>query len=40
MCQHSKQAKDLLYYKFNKVLDLENHLKIERYLIANIEDIS
>lgn len=38
--QYSKQAKDLLYYKINKVLDLENYLKIERDPIINIVDIN
>lgn len=37
--QYSKQVKDLLYYKIDEVLDLENFLKIERDPIQNIVDI-
>ena len=37
--QYSKQVKDLLYYKIDEVLDLENFLKIERDPITNIVDI-
>lgn len=37
--QYSKQAKDLLYYKIDEVLDLENFLGIERDPITNIVDI-
>lgn len=37
--QHSKQVRDLLYYKIDKVLDLENFLEIERDPINNIVDI-
>lgn len=37
--QYSKQVKDLLYYKIDEVLDLENFLEIERDPITNIVDI-
>lgn len=37
--QYSKQVKDLLYYKLDEVLDLENFLEIERDPITNIVDI-
>lgn len=37
--QYSKQVLDLLYYKIDEVLDLENFLKIERDPIQNIVDI-
>lgn len=37
--QYSKQVKDLLYYKIDEVLDLENFLEIERDPIQNIVDI-
>lgn len=37
--QYSKQVLDLLYYKINEVLDLENFLGIERDPINNIVDI-
>lgn len=37
--QYSKQVKDLLYYKIDEILDLENFLKIERDPITNIVDI-
>lgn len=37
--QYSKQVRDLLYYKINEVLDLENFLEIERDPITNIVDI-
>ena len=37
--QYSKQVKDLLYYKIDEVLDLENFLEIERDPILNIVDI-
>ena len=37
--QYSKQVKDLLYYKIDKVLDLEQFLGIERDPITNIVDI-
>lgn len=37
--QYSKQVKDLLYYKIDEILDLENFLEIERDPITNIVDI-
>lgn len=37
--QYSKQVRDLLYYKIDEVLDLENFLEIERDPITNIVDI-
>lgn len=37
--QYSKQVLDLLYYKIDKVLDLENILEIEKDPIQNIVDI-
>lgn len=37
--QYSKQAKDLLYYKIDEVLDLECYLKLEKDPITNIVDI-
>ena len=37
--QYSEQVRDLLYYKINEVLDLENLLKIEKDPIQNIVDI-
>lgn len=37
--QYSKQAKDLLYYKIDEILDLESFLEIERDPITNIVDI-
>lgn len=37
--QYSKQVRDLLYYKIDEVLDLENFLEIERDPITNIIDI-
>lgn len=37
--QYSEQVRDLLYYKINEVLDLENLLKIEEDPIQNIVDI-
>lgn len=37
--QYSDQVRDLLYYKINEVLDLENLLKIEKDPIQNIVDI-
>lgn len=37
--RYSEQAKELLYYKIDKVLDLENLLGIEKDPIANIVDI-
>ena len=37
--QYSKQVKDLLYYKIDEVLDLENFLEIERDPVTNIVDI-
>lgn len=37
--QYSKQVKDMLYYKIDEVLDLENFLEIERDPITNIVDI-
>ena len=37
--QYSKQVRDLLYYKIDKVLDLEKLLGIERDPITNIVDI-
>ena len=37
--QYSYQVRDLLYYKINEVLDLENLLKIEKDPIQNIVDI-
>ena len=37
--QYSKQVSDLLYYKIDKVLDLENFLEIERDPITNIVDV-
>ena len=37
--QYSEQVRDLLYYKIDQVLDLENFLKIEKDSIQNIVDI-
>lgn len=37
--QYSKQVRDLLYYKIDEVLDLENFLEIEKDPIQNIVDI-
>ena len=37
--QYSKQVRDLLYYKIDEVLELENFLEIERDPIQNIVDI-
>lgn len=37
--QYSKQARDLLYYKIDEVLDLEDFLEIEKDPIQNIVDI-
>lgn len=37
--QYSKQVRDFLYYKIDKVLDLENFLEIEKDPIKNIVDI-
>lgn len=38
--QYSNQIKDLLYYKVDKIVDLEAYLKIERDPITNIVDIN
>lgn len=38
--QYSKQVRDLLYYKIDEVLDLENFLEIEKDPIQNIVDIN
>ena len=38
--QYSKQVQDLLYYKIDKVLDLESFLKIEKDPIQNIVDVN
>lgn len=38
--QYSKQVQDLLYYKIDKVLELESFLKIEKDPIQNIVDIN
>lgn len=37
--QYSQQARNLLYYKINEVLDLESFLKIEKDPVQNIVDI-
>lgn len=37
--QYSKQVRDLLYYKIDEILELENFLEIERDPITNIVDI-
>ena len=37
--QYSKQVRDLLYYKIDEVLDLEDFLEIEKDPIQNIVDI-
>ena len=37
--QYSKQVQDLLYYKIDKVLELESFLKIEKDPIQNIVDV-
>lgn len=37
--QYSKQLKDLLYYKIDRVIDLEDYLKIKGDTITNIVDI-
>ena len=37
--QYSKQVKDLLYYKIDKILSLEDLLEIEKDSITNIVDI-
>ena len=38
--QYSKQVQDLLYYKIDKVLELESFLKIEKDPIQNIVDVN
>lgn len=38
--QYSKQVQDLLYYKIDKVLELESLLKIEKDPIQNIVDVN
>lgn len=38
--QYSSYVRDLLYYKIDKVLDLESHLKLEKDSITNIVDIN
>lgn len=38
--QYSKQVKDLLYYKIDEVLNLENYLGIEIDSITNVVDIN
>lgn len=37
--QYSKQVRDLLYYKIDKILDLESFLEIEKDPVKNIVDI-
>ncbi len=38
--QYSKQVQDLLYYKIDKVIELESFLKIEKDPIQNIVDVN
>ena len=38
--QYNKQVQDLLYYKIDKVLELESFLKIEKDPIQNIVDVN